>query len=126
MDFFHHIMYNMSMNVVEKKEPLLGMLLEEKIRCLLAAKALEKEIERLPRGVLLVRSKPYKDRVYRYHYLKFRQGEKSVSIHVPNAGVESVRKQIASRLRYEEELSAYRSRIRFLEKALGKNGKGGR
>lgn len=106
------------MNVVEKKEPLVGMLEEEKARCLLAAAALEKEIGRLPLGVLLVRSKSYKDRVYRYHYRKFRQGKKSVSIHVPNANVESVRKQIESRLRYVEELRAYRSRIRFIEKAL--------
>ena len=101
----------------------MGMLEEEKARCLLAAAALEKEIERLPLGVLLVRSKPYKDRVYRYHYLKFREGKKSISIHVPNADVESVRKQIESRLRYVEELRAYRSRIRFLEKALGQKGR---
>jgi hypothetical protein len=114
------------MNVVERKEPLIGMLEEEKGRCLLAAVALEKEIERLPRGVLLVRSKPYKDKVYRYHYRKFRQGKRSVSIHVPSADVESVRKQIESRLRYVEELRAYRSRIRFLEKALGQKGNRGR
>ena len=114
------------MNVVEKKEPLVGMLEEEQARCLLAAAALEREIAHLPLGVLLVRSKRYKDRVYRYHYLKFRQGKKSVSIHVPDAGVESVRKQIASRLRYDEELRAYRSRLRFLEKALGQKGVGGR
>ena len=114
------------MNVVEKKEPLIGLLEEEKKRCLLAAVALEMEIARLPRGVLLVRSKPYKDKVYRYHYLKFRQGKMSVSIHVPNADVESVRKQIASRLRYAEELSAYRSRVRFIEKALGQKGRRGR
>jgi hypothetical protein len=40
--------------------------------------------------------------------------------------VESVRKQIESRLRYVEELRAYRSRIRFLEKALGQKGNRGR
>lgn len=114
------------MKVVEKKEPLIGMLMEEKARCLRAAKALESEIERLPRGVLLVRSKPYKKRVYRYHYLKYREGEKSVSRHVPQAEVESVRRQLESRRRFEEELHAYQSRLRFLEKALGGKGKGGR
>jgi len=114
------------MDVVEKKEPLIGMLEEEKERCLLAVLALEKAIEGLPQGVLLVRSKPYKDKVYRYHYLKFRKGGKSVSTHVPIADVESVREKIESRLRYVEELRAYRSRIRFLENALGQKGKRGR
>ncbi len=107
------------MKVVEKKEPLLGMLQEEKARCLRAAKALEKEIERLPRGVLLVRSKPYRQRIYHYHYLKFREGEKSFSNHVPNAAVESLRKQLELRHRYQEEIRSYRYRIRFLDNALG-------
>jgi hypothetical protein len=112
--------------VVEKKEPLIGMLMEEKARCLLAAKALEAEIGRLPRGVLLVRSKPYKKRVYRYHYLKFREGAKSVSLHVPNAEVEKIRGQLDSRRRYEEELRIYQSRIRFLENALEGTARRGR
>jgi dTDP-4-amino-4,6-dideoxygalactose transaminase len=43
---------------------------------------LEKAVSDLPNGVINERKKRYKDKVYSYYYLKYREGEKVFNRHI--------------------------------------------
>ncbi len=107
------------MKVVEKDRLVDGMLQEELKRCHDMVSSLEQEIVRLPKGSLHVRKKQYKKKRYRYFYLKYREGEKSVSRHVPAPQLEALKKELDKRRDIGKEIKAYQDRIKYLEKVLG-------
>ena len=107
------------MKVVEKDKLVDGMLREELERCRGMVSSLEQEISRLPKGSLHVRKKQYKKRRYQYYYLKYREGGKSVSHHVPAPQLDALKKELDKRRDIGKEIKAYRDRIKYLEKILG-------
>ena len=106
------------MKVVEKDKLINGMLHEELERCQDMVAFLEQEIYNLPKGSLHVRKKQYKKKKYRYYYLKYRQGEKNISKHVPKHQIEDLKKELQQRKKYEKERKAYKERIKYLEAIL--------
>lgn len=106
------------MKVVEKDILVHGMLEEELDRCRSMVISMEESLSGLPRGTLQVRTKKYKDKAYSYHYLKYREGARSVSRHVPEDEVDALRGKLDARRRIENEISSYRARISYLEKIL--------
>lgn len=107
------------MKVVEKDKLVDGMLQEELERCRSMVSSLEQEISHLPKGSLHVRKKQYKKKKYRYYYLKYREGGKSVSRHVPDRQLETLKKELEKRSHYQKEIKAYKTRIKYLEKIVG-------
>jgi hypothetical protein len=107
------------MKVVEKDRLVNGMLHEEMERCRGMLSSLEQEISHLPKGSLHVRKKQYKKKRYQYYYLKYREGESSVSRHVPVSDLEALKKDLEKRSSYQKEVKAYKVRIKYLEKILG-------
>ena len=118
LEIFHHELYNSGMKQVEKDSLVRGVLMDELRRSQEMFRLLESETTELPRGTLHVRRKKYKDRSYKYHYLKYWEGGKSVSVHVPRADLERIREGLERRKAYESEIGEYRGRIRYLEKIL--------
>jgi hypothetical protein len=108
------------MKVVEKDKLVNGMLREELERCRDMVSSLEQEISHLPRGSLHVRKKQYKKKKYRYYYLKYREGGKSVSRHIPDRQLEILKNELEKRSDYQKEIKAYKARIEYLGKILGR------
>jgi hypothetical protein len=104
------------MKVVEKDRHVYGMLSEELKRCRDMILSLGKELLNLPKGSLHIRKKDYKGKKYSYHYLKYRQGKKSISRHVSQKELESLIQKLKARKRYEKELKSYVVRMKYLEK----------
>lgn len=104
------------MKVVEKDHHVHGMLSEEMKRCRDMIVSLEKELLNFPKGSLHIRKKGYKGKKYSYHYLKYRQGKKSISKHVPQKELETLIQKMKARKRYEKELKSYVVRMKYLEK----------
>lgn len=108
------------MKVVEKDKLVNGMLHEELARCRGMVSSLEQEIFLLPKGSLHVRKKQYKKKRYRYYYLKYREEGESISRHVPDRQLEVLKKELEKRNNYQKEIIAYKARIKYLEKILGR------
>lgn len=106
------------MKVVEKDNLVHGMLNEEFERCRDMIASIKQSLSKVPKGSLHIREKNYKDKVYAYHYLKYREGDKSISKHVPEKKLEEVNKKLEVRKKYEKELKLYEARSRYLEKML--------
>lgn len=106
------------MSVVENDKVISDMLRDELLRCEEALSAINREIAELPRGSLGVRKKLHKDREYRYHYLKFREGGKVISQHVSGSALQELQDKLALRNRYASEAKVYKSRIAYLKKLL--------
>jgi len=109
-------MHHLGMKVVEKDRHVHGMLSEELKRCRDMIISLGKELLNLPKGSLHMRKKDYKGKKYSYHYLKYRQGKKSISRHVPQKELEPLIQKLKARKRYEKELKSYVVRMKYLEK----------
>lgn len=112
-------MHNNDMKVVEKDIVISGMLRDELKRCQEMLDSLEKSISGLPKGVINLRKKRYKDRVYSYYYLKYRSGERVVNKHLRNDDVQEIEKKLEQREKYEKEMQAYKKKIAYLNKILG-------
>jgi len=104
------------MKVVEKDRHIQGMLQEELKRCRDLVISLRKEISNLPKGSVHKREKQYQGKKYVYHYLKYRQGGKSISKHLPEKDLEEYIQRLQARKQYEKEMNFYDARIRYLEK----------
>jgi hypothetical protein len=109
-------MHHLGMKVVEKDRHVHGMLSEEMKRCRDMIIPLERELLNLPKGSLHIRKKHYKGKKYSYHYLKYRQGKKSISKHVPQKKLETLIQKLKARKGYEKELRSYALRMKYLEK----------
>lgn len=106
------------MKVVEKDKLVEGMLNEELERCRAMISSLEQEMAHLPKGSLHDRKKQYKKKRYRYFYLKYREGGKSVSRHIPDSQLDPLKIELDKRRNIEKEIKAYQDRIKYLEKIL--------
>jgi hypothetical protein len=121
-DIFHYRYDNICMNVVEKDAVVSEMLEDELSRCEEAHASILQELSRLPKGSLGSRKKIYKNKEYKYHYLKFRDGEKVVNQHVVDSELEALREKLALRRKYLLEAGAYEKRIAYLRKLLKTKG----
>jgi hypothetical protein len=106
------------MKVVEKDKVVGGMLQDELKRCHEVLNGLRKDISSLPKGAISERKKRYKNKVYSYYYLKYRDGEKVISKHIPNSEIQEVKEKLSVRKRYEKEIKSYEKRIAYLNKIL--------
>jgi hypothetical protein len=106
------------MKQVEKDRLVQGVLMDELRRSQEMVRLLEGEAADLPRGSLHLRQKKYKDRNYEYHYLKYWEEGRSVSVHVPRGDLERIKEALERRKAYEKEIRQYKGRIRYLERIL--------
>lgn len=111
------------MKVVEKDKVISGMLRDELKRCQEMLAGLQKSVAALPKGVLNVRKKSYKEKAYSYYSLKYRDGEKVVNKHIPNADAPALSEKIKQRRKIEKEMMSYKKKIAYVSKIL-KTGKG--
>jgi len=115
---FHHTKHNNGVKVVEKDKVISGMLRDELKRCQEMLDSLDKSVSELPKGSISERKKCYKNKVYSYYYLKYREGEKVISKHVSNREVQEILKKLAMRKKYEKEMQSYEKKIAYLNKIL--------
>lgn len=104
------------MKVVEKDKVISGMLLDEIKRCQEMLDGLRRSLSKLPKGVINKRKKRYKDRVYFYYYLKYRDGKKVVNKHISKKEVQEISNKLEQRKKYEKEMQSYKKRIDYLNK----------
>ena len=113
------------MKLVEKDKVISGMLRDELKRCQEMLDSLAKSVSKLPKGVMNERKKRYKDRVYSYYYLKYREGGKVINKHIPNKEVQEISKKLVIRNKYEKEIQSYKNKIAYLNKIAGDSKKQG-
>jgi hypothetical protein len=104
--------------VVENDRVIGGMLRDELKRCLEVLDGLREAVSVLPKGAISERKKHYKNKVYSYCYLKYRDGEKVISKHIPNSEMLEVVEKLSMRKKYEKEIRSYEKRIAYLNKIL--------
>ena len=88
-----------------------GMLRDEFNRCLELMEQVKQSMGSYPKGQLVVKKVKVKERVYEYHHLQWREGEKVLSRHIPEKEIPELQKKI-------EQREAYRSNCLKLEKRL--------
>lgn len=115
---FHHKSDNSRMKVVEKDKVISGMLRDELKRCQEMLDSLKKSVSNFPKGVISQRKKRYKDKVYSYYYLKYRNGGEVINKHIPNKEVQEILKKLEQRKKYEREIQSYNKKIVYLNKIL--------
>ena len=106
------------MKVVEKDKVISGMLHDELKRCQEMLDSLDKAVSDLPKGVINERRKRYKDNVYSYYYLKYREGEKVFNKHIVKKELQDILKKLELRRRYEKEIQSYKRKIAYLNKIM--------
>ena len=112
------------MKVVEKDKVISGMLQDELNRCREMLSSLEKSVSELPRGAINERKKRYKDKVYSYYYLKYREGEKVYSKHIAKNQIQELLEKLALRKKYEKEMQVYQKKIDYLNRIMGRQKRG--
>lgn len=120
---FHHKIDNRSIKVVEKDKVISGMLQDELERCIEMRDNLLNAVSGLPKGVLSSREKRYKKKAYSYYCLKYRDGEKVFSKHIPDNEVQGLAKKLEQRKKYMKSIKSYENKIAYLEKML-RSGRG--
>ena len=110
------------MNVVVNDSVISGMLHDELSRCNEALDSIRKALSGLPKGSLSVRKRLLKDREYKYHYLKYREGNKVVNQHVADGRLKELQNKLDQRNKYENEMKVYEKRISYLKKLLKAKG----
>jgi len=80
--------------------------------------SLEKAVAILPKGAINERKKRYKDKVYSYHYLKYREGEKAFNRHIVKKELQDILKKLEQRKKYEKEIRSYKRKIAYLNKII--------
>jgi len=106
------------MKVVEKDKVISGMLQDELQRCQEMLVSLEKSVAELPKGVINQRKKLYKNKVYSYYYLKYREGEKVFNKHIVKKDLQDILKKLELRKKYEKEMQSYKRKITYLNKIM--------
>ena len=106
------------MKVAERDGVIHGMLEEEYRRGREVFQALLAKAEHLPKGALNARRKQVQGKEYLYHYLVRREGKRVINQHVSEKDLQELKKQIAERDKYREEILVYKKRIAYLERLL--------
>jgi hypothetical protein len=104
------------MKVVEKDNVISGMLQDELNRCQEMLLSLEKSVSELPKGIINERKKRYKDKIYSYYYLKYREGQKVFNKHIVKKELQDILKKLELRKKYEKEMQSYKRKIVYLNK----------
>jgi hypothetical protein len=107
------------MKVVEKDRIISGMLRDEYSRCQEMVGELERAASAFPKGSLQQRKKCYKGNEYSYYFLKYRDGNQSLSKHVAEKDLEAVKESVDLRKKYELQIKGFKSRMAYLKKILG-------
>ena len=102
------------MKVVEKDRVISGMLRDELKRCQEMFDGLMKLVSKLPKGVINKWKKQYKDRVYSYYHLKYRDGKKVINKHISKDEIQEISMKLEQRKKYKKEMQSYKKRIDYL------------
>jgi hypothetical protein len=94
------------------------MLYDELQRCHEMIESLERAVSELPKGVINERKKRYKDNVYSYYYLKYREGDKVFNKHIAKKQVQEILEKLKLRKKYEKEMKLYKKKIAYLNKIM--------
>lgn len=100
-------------------EGIKGMLRDEYARCLELVGQVRQAMDNYPKGRLVVKKLKVKGRVYEYHHLQWRDGEKIASRHVPEKELQEVQKQIEQREAYRANSLKLEKRLDYLAPLLG-------
>ena len=100
-------------------EAIKGMLRDEYNRCLELVEQVQRSINDYPRGRLVVKKVKTKGRVYEYHHLQWREGEKVLSRHVPEKDIPEIQKKIEQREAYRSNFLKFEKRLEYLAPLLG-------
>lgn len=106
------------MKVVEKDKVISGMLHDELKRCQEILDGLRRSVSKLPKGVINKRKKRYKDKVYFYYYLKYRDGKKVINKHISKEEIQEISKKLEQRKKYGKEMQLYKKRIDYLNRII--------
>lgn len=108
----------MRKNKVED-EGIKGMLRDEFNRCLELMGQVKQSMDSYPRGQLVVKKVKAKGRVYEYHHLQWREGEKVLSRHVPEKEIPELQKNIEQREAYRSNCLKLEKRLEYLAPLIG-------
>ena len=92
------------------------MIQDELKRCQEMLVSLEKSVSELPKGVINERKKRYKNKVYSYYYLKYREGKKVFNKHIVKKELQDILKKLKLRKKYDKEIKSYKNEIAYLNK----------
>lgn len=100
-------------------EGIKGMLRDEYNRCLELMDQVQVAISSYPRGRLVVKKVKASGRVYEYHHLQWREGDKVLSRHVPEKEIPEIQKKIEQREAYRSNCLKLEKRLEYLAPLLG-------
>lgn len=100
-------------------EAIKGMLRDEYNRCLELMEQVKQSMGSYPRGRLVVKKVKAKGRVYEYHHLQWREGEKVLSRHVPGKEIPELQKKIEQREAYRSNCLKLEKRLEYLAPLIG-------
>ena len=100
-------------------EGIKGMLRDEFNRCLELMEQVKQSMDSYPRGRVVVKKVKAKGRIYEYHHLQWREGEKILSRHVPEKEVPELQKKIEQREAYRSNCLKLERRLEYLAPLIG-------
>jgi len=100
-------------------EGIKGMLRDEYNSCLELMEQVKQSMSNYPRGRLVVKKVKAKGRVYEYHHLQWREGEKVLSRHVPEKEIPELKKKIEQREAYRSNCIKLAKRLEYLAPLIG-------
>ena len=104
---------------VAKADPVIHALLsKEQRQSSEALQALLAKVANLPKGALNVRRKQVQGSEYVYHYLVRREGKRVVNQHVSEKDLPELKKRIAERDKFRNDIRVYKKRLAYLERLL--------
>lgn len=95
------------------------MLRDEFNRCLELMEQVKQSMDSYPRGRVVVKKVKAKGRIYEYHHLQWREGEKVLSRHVPEKEVPELQKKIEQREAYRSNCLKLERRLEYLAPLIG-------
>lgn len=100
-------------------EVIKGMLRDEYNRCIELMEQVQLSIDTYPRGRLVVKKIKANGRVYEYHHLQWREGEKVLSRHVPEKDIPEIQEMVEKREAYRANFLKLEKRLEYLTPLLG-------
>jgi hypothetical protein len=100
-------------------EGIKGMLRDEYNRCLELMGQVKLSMGSYPKGRLVVKKVKAKGRVYEYHHLQWREGEKVLSRHVPKKEFPELQKKLEQREAYRSNCLKLEKRLEYLAPLIG-------
>lgn len=107
-------------------EGIKGMLQDEYNRCMELMEQVKQSMDSYPRGRLVIKKVKTKGRIYEYHHLQWRDGEKVLSRHIPEKEIPELLKKIELREAYRSNCLKLERRLEYLAPLIGKKKPSGR